>query len=187
MPDSDNIDAPVDAPVDPALAEPTFTASHVHRLNQEAAGWRLKLRQAEAELVTLKASAAELATLKAEARELKLNQAVTETANRLGADPRLTKAILSAEGHLAGLNPDLPDFAAAITGLVQTVMESAPQIRRQPAGPMRSGSDLGTNNRGPNVQPREAITRADLTAMNPEEIASRYAKGDLDAVLGRTQ
>jgi hypothetical protein len=188
MPDSDNIDAPVDAPVDPALAEPTFPASHVHKLNQENAAWRVKFRQAEAELVTLKASAAELVTLRADLKAEKVGSALTEITTKLGARASLVRAVLNDAGTLQTLDPSGADFLPALESLVVAAIEANPELKGQmPSGAIRSGSDGMTTNRAPNVEVRQPIGRDEINTMRAagrhEDIAKLVSTGQLNHLL----
>jgi hypothetical protein len=181
MPDTDNID-----PIDPP--EKMFPASVVRDLRNESIGYRLRLRETEAKLQESANAAAELAVLKAEIKAEKIGSALTETATKLGiSNSRLLRAALNDAGTLPN-DPNGADFLPALEAAIQTAIEANPELKGQPINaPTRSGSDLTTINRGPSVEPRQPITRNDLAAMKPEEIADRYAKGELNALLGRTR
>jgi hypothetical protein len=167
----------------PGAGATPFTSDYVHSLRSEAATWRLKFREAEAQLKDANSK------LVAENHELKVGQAFTETALRLGANPRLTRAILLADGHLTGLDPAKDDFIPALESLIQTAMEMEPSLKDKPAstssGAVRAGSDITHPNTSAPLG--RSVTRADVAALRAagqhEEIAKLLKTGQLDAVM----
>jgi hypothetical protein len=166
----------------------SFDQAYVNELRQESAGYRIRAKEAEAKAAENANAAAELAALKAEIKAGKIGSALTETATKLGiSNPRLLRAALNDAGTLPN-DPNGADFLPALEAAIQTALEANPELKGQPINAaVRSGSDGMSTNRAPSVEVRQPITRADLADMKPEEIASRYAKGELNALLGRTR
>jgi hypothetical protein len=158
-----------------------FPLSYVKELRQENAGFRQRMKDAEA-----KADAKYSGKL----RELQIAQAVTDTAVKLGADPRLTRATLAFDGLLANLSPENADFIPAIESLIQTAIEAEPKLKKEPSAPAniptRSGSDI-TTNRLHGVEERHGIDRGMVAAARAkgdnDQIAKWYRSGELDAML----
>jgi hypothetical protein len=170
------------------LDSATASHIHIHKLNEEAASWRVKLREAEVKLAALADAPAKLEAANAEIRTLKVSAALNDVATRLGANPRLTKATLLMDGHLTGLDPDKADFLPALEALVQTAIETDAALKS--AAPstaaLRSGGDIVTN-RAHEVQPRTPITRdmvSQAKAAGQHELVAQWQRtGQLEPLL----
>jgi hypothetical protein len=178
-------DEPVET--DAGTFYPARQASQIHRLNEEAAGWRVKYREAEAKLALAAADTTALAMVRGEVRDLKISQALTDTAIRLGANPRLTKALLQSDGLLLGLDPDKSDFAPALESMIQTAMKADPGIKGAATFmPVRSGSDISNNGTATpigNGNVSRDMVNAARAAGDHEQVAKWQRSGALDAML----
>ena len=172
----------------PGADQQMFPLEHVQELRHEAAAWRIKARDAEAKLAQVGEAPAKLAKAQAEIRDLKVGQAFTDTALRLGANPRLTRATLQMDGHLTGLDPDKADFLPALESLIKTALAKEPELKG--AGtlappPAKVGSDITHPNTSTPLG-RE-VSRADLAGLKAAgregDIATLYKTGQLDHLL----
>jgi hypothetical protein len=165
-----------------------FAEDYVKELRNEAAQNRVRARDAEAKLAAGDPDA--LTKAQAENRDLKLGQALTEAALKLGANPRLVKATLMMDGHLANLDPSKADFLPALEALVQTAVQNEPTLKGAPTTPTvptKAGSDITHPNTATPFG--RSVSRADVTDAHRrgdhEQIAKWVASGELDRVLGR--
>jgi hypothetical protein len=163
----------------------TFPLEYVKELRNENASMRVRAKEAEAKMAAYDPEA--LTKANAQIRELKVGQALTETALKLGANPRLTRATLQMDGHLTGLDPDQADFLPALDALVQTAIDNEPSLKGsvKPTIPTKMGSDISHPGTGrPLGQPisREQIQAA-RNAGNHEQIADWVKTGQLEAVF----
>src|SRR5438132_29133 len=106
----------------PDAGQHMFPLEYVRELRNENASMRVRAKEAEAKMTAYDPEA--LTKAQAQIRELKVGQALTETALRLGANPKLTRATLQMDGHLTGLDPDKADFLPALDALVQTAIDN---------------------------------------------------------------
>ena len=166
-----------------------YPEDYVKELRNEAVHRRLQLREAEAQLAKAGDAPAQLTQTQSELRDLKVNQALTDTALKLGANPRLVKATLLMDGHLTGLDPAKADFLPALEALVQTAVQNEPTLKGAPTTPTipaKAGSDIthpGTSqivNSGQVTRAQVANARA---AGDHEQIVRWKQDGSLDAML----
>jgi hypothetical protein len=165
-----------------------FPENYVQELRKENMTRRFKQRELETQLKDTTTQGD--AKLVAEIRDLKVGQALTETALKLGANPRLVKATLLMDGHLANLDPSKADFLPALEALVQTAVQNEPTLKGAPTTstiPARAGSDITAP--GTSTPLGRSVSRADVAEAhrsgNHEQIAKWVASGELDGVLGR--
>jgi hypothetical protein len=136
------------APANSGETPKTFSAEYVAELRNEAAAWRTKLREKEAELGTAKATPAatpdELAALKAEVETLKKEQAQRDEAIK-AKDLELTKQRIAGE---LGLTPKL---AARLQGADEDSIRAdaqalAEELPKPAAGRLTPGATAGVPN-----------------------------------------
>jgi hypothetical protein len=136
------------APANSGETPKTFSAEYVAELRNEAAAWRTKLREKEAELGTAKATPAatpdELAALKAEVEQLKAAQAQRDEAIK-AKDLELTKQRIAGE---LGLTPKL---AARLQGADEDSIRAdaqalAEELPKPAAGRLTPGATAGVPN-----------------------------------------
>jgi hypothetical protein len=163
-----------------------FPENYVQELRKENMTRRFKQRELETQLKDTTTQGD--AKLVAEIRDLKVGQALTETAIKLGANPRLVKATLLMDGHLANLDPSKVDFLPALEALVQTAVQNEPTLKGAPTTstiPTRAGSDITAP--GTSTPLGRSVSRADLAVLKAEgregDIAQLYKSGQLDHLL----
>ncbi|MGH3942496.1 MAG: hypothetical protein ACRDTG_28510 [Pseudonocardiaceae bacterium] len=116
---------------------------------KHARTWEGRANKTAAEL---DAATAQNATLAAENRSLKVDAALTKAFDDHQADPELTRAVLTAGGQLAALDPSAADFATTLGDLVKATVEANPKLRATQA-PTRSGGDFGGGPGGGHQRP----------------------------------
>lgn len=133
------------APANSGETPKTFSAEYVAELRNEAAAWRTKLREKEAELGTAKATPAatpdELAALKAEVEQLKAAQVQRDEAIK-AKDLELMKQRIASE---LGLTPKL---AARLQGADEDSIRAdaqalAEELPKPAAGRLTPGATAG--------------------------------------------
>lgn len=193
-------------------------AGFVKQLRDEAAGHRTKARDAEGRAEGILKAVMEAAGLQqdgkpdparvaeqlqqqlqardTELRALRVDSALSSVFGKHSADPRLTRAVLMADGTLGNLDPTSADFAVALEAAVVKALADIPALKvaspapaapPAPAPPAPPASPVsGGQFNGPGAS--NGVTqygREQLKTMSPEEINDARAKGHLDALLGR--
>ena len=148
MTDENNTPPAQVAPATSGETPKTFSAEYVAELRNEAAAWRTKLREKEAELGTAKATPAatpdELAALKAEVEQLKAAQVQRDEAIK-AKDLELMKQRIAGE---LGLTPKL---AARLQGADEDSIRAdaqalAEELPKPAAGRLTPGATAGVPN-----------------------------------------
>ncbi len=174
----------------PAAAEPKmFSAEYVRELREEAAGERVKRRALEEAWKTVGPDPAtvqaQLAGASGTIRQLKIDGALNNVFTKHGVVPDLTRAVLATVPEFGKLNPDDADFTKALDAMVQATTTKHPQLKAgqapPPPVPPRSGLPITG---GGQVAPSQ-LSRENLKAMTPDQIADAVKRGELNDVLGR--
>lgn len=166
---------------EPSSADPkAFDADYVHKLREEAATYRRKAKELEAEVTTYRqAQMTEAEKLKAEAdaakaqaqatqqalRQARLEAAVSKAAVKAGVDAELLNRLVGSEVQYndAGEPSNVDELAARL-------VTQYPQLR--PVQAVLAST---------NPQRTAALTLDDIRRMTPQEIMARQA--EVDAAL----
>lgn len=135
----------------------TFTAEYVAELRKEAAKHRTEKKKTESQLAAvLKALGVgdevdpdklktQLAEKDKRIRTLALEKAFGKVAEKLGADPDLTLAVLHRKGVLDTLDADDAKFTTALEAEVKAALEANPKLK---ATETKKAGDSGTSGTG---------------------------------------
>jgi len=166
-----------------------FSAEYVHEVRSEAAEWRTKYRGLEEAYKGLGSPDEiknQLAQRDGTIREHKVNGKLSEVFTKHSAIPDLTRALLQTDPAFSKLNPDDPEFDKTVDSMVKVAVDKHPALKAgqappTPPAPPRSGLPISGGGQPAPTQ----LTRENLKAMTPEQIADAVRKGELDQVLGR--
>lgn len=164
-----------------------FTLTYVKALRDEAAGSRVKAREANAALAAVGDAlglapehVADPARVRHVATSLRTTAAVEEAMARHGVDRKLTRALLDAERSLAPLADVAPaEYGTHLDEIIANLVRDNPALRAvQVPGAARSGLPIA----GPG-NTRPTITREDLKHLPKERVAELHKAGLLDHIL----
>lgn len=125
----------------------------------------------------------ERADEKQEIRRLKIDVGLNDIYSKVGAKPKLTRALLESEGILSTLDPSDAEFGATLNKAVKKLVDDNPELKVGPVPnptAIRSSAPFPGGNNAP-----PQLTREDLKGMSDAEINTAREKGQLNQLLGR--
>ena len=171
----------------PGTVEPTFPASHVHELREEAAGWRKKFREAEERIKTLEPLEKKVPELEGRVRGFQVDGALADAMAKAGVNPKLTKALIKDE--ISALDPNKDDFSKSLQSIVKKALDDNPELKLSAAGQQtatKMGSDI-THPQTTTTVSTDQLTKADVARMKAagdhDGIAKALKDGRLKAVM----
>lgn len=175
----------------------------VGRLRDEAAGHRVRARDADQQYQAMVTTIADALDLDAgeitpdtvaeilgvaadEARQSHLERQAARAAYRAGADVSTLLDSSTFTAKLDALDPFAENFQDQVNDLIADTLDADPRFALSPAGqgqapapvPARSSADMPGGAGNPAL-----ITEADLDHMSPEEINTARLNGELDHLL----
>ncbi len=148
----------------------TFPREYVEELRREAGNARTKLKAAEAKLAAGGGEEKD-ATIKGLKTQLALK------GNRHGVDPQIAAYMLREK--LTAFDPDGEDAGETLDEWMDGLVGEHPELKKV-SPPARSGGEF----KGP-AQVSDQLSRRDLQAMRPEEVAAAMQAGRFNQLLGR--
>ena len=150
--------------------------SAIKGLRSENARWRIRHKAMSEKLAG--GDPTTLAALQAENKALKTREKLRPVAQRHGIDLDVSEYML--KDKLATFDPGSDDAGDQLDEWMSALVGANPELKKVNI-PQRSGGEF----RGPGGPPSDQLTRTDLAAMRPEEVAAALAAGRLDSILGR--